>query len=141
MGKLIKKRKNIRKNAQKRINSINLIGFNPNGAKSKWPSIKKCIRDLKSNVITIQETKCVKKGELKLEGFHVFEHTRDQSEGGGVAICINDYLNPVFICDGGSKAEAITVEFKVNKMSLNLTSAYGPQESSLLQKRCIFGSI
>ena len=42
----------------------------------------------------MQETKCSEYGQLKLDGFYIYEHLRSNREGGGVALCASKELNP-----------------------------------------------
>ena len=117
-----------------------MAGFNPDGAKSKLTSIRKLIRETKATIVTMQETKCSEYGQLKLDGFYTYEHLRSDREGGGVALCASKDLNPTFLCDGGDAVEAITVTIHLKGMKINVTSAYGPLENALTQKKLAFWS-
>ena len=118
----------------------NLIfaGFNPDGAKGKITTIKRFIRDTKAAVITMQETKCQQSGQINFEGFYTYEHLRSKKEGGGVAVSALKVLKPVFISEGGESVEAITIEIHVKNMAISVTSAYGPQESALIEAKTAF---
>ena len=61
-------------------------GVNANGARGKWSTIKKAIRDTGASVWLMQETKCQVEGSLKLDGFVTYEHLRSKGDGGGVAL-------------------------------------------------------
>ena len=39
------------------------------------------------------------------------------------------------MCDGGEAVEAITVAIHLKGMKVNITSAYGPLENALIQKK------
>ena len=47
-------------------------------------------------------------------------------------------LTPVFVSDGGEKAEAVTIDIHVKDMTLSAISAYGPQESATCEKKLAF---
>ena len=118
----------------------NLIfgGVNPDGARGKWPTIQKAIRDSGASVWTMQETKCKVEGKLKLDGFLTYEHLRSKGEGGGLAFMTRKDLNPAFVRDGGEGVEALTVDIHVDKMTISCTNAYGPQESDKIEKKSEF---
>ena len=63
----------------------------------------------------MQETKVSNPGQIKLDGFVVYEHTRTEKEGGGLAICALKDLNPACIRDGGETVEALTVNIHVKE--------------------------
>ena len=86
----------------------------------------------------MQETKCKIAGSLKLDGFIVYEHTRANGEGGGLALCVKKELNPAFLMDGGPEVEAMTVDIHVRQMTISCSTAYGPQENDNLQKKHLF---
>ena len=104
MKKLNKRGK--RKYAKKIVRSLLFTGFNPNGVRSKWTTIKKLIRDTKSAVITMQETKCSQVRQMNLDGYYTYQHLRSKKEGGGVALSALKELQPAFISDGGDGVEA-----------------------------------
>ena len=118
----------------------NLIfgGINPDGARGKWPTIQKAIRDSGASVWMMQETKCKVEGKLKLDGFLSYEHLRCKGDGGGLALIARKDLNPAFIRDVGEEVEALTVDIHVDKMTISCTTAYGPQESDKLEKKLEF---
>ena len=120
------------------MKSLIFAGFNPNGYKSKVTTIKKFIRETKSAIVTMQETKCSQVGQINLDGFHTYEHIRSNKEGGGVALSACKDLQPTFISDGGEGVEAITVDIHLKEISISVISAYGPQESDCIEKKTMF---
>ena len=101
--KIVKNRnKRGKRNSAKHVlKKLIVSGFNPNGAKSKWTTIKKFIRDTQSAVITMQETKCTQVGLINLDGYYTYEHVRSSKEGGGIAISALKQLHPAFVSNGG----------------------------------------
>ena len=51
-------------------------------------------------------------------------------DGGGVALSAIKDLNPVYVCDGGENAEAVTIDIHLKTMAISVTSAYGPQNNA-----------
>ena len=86
----------------------------------------------------MQETKVPQPGKIKIDGFIVYEHSRIDKEGGGLALCVIKDLNPAFIRDGGELVEALTVNIHVKNITISCNTAYGPQESSLIEKKNAF---
>ena len=110
-------------------------GINPDGVLSKITTIRKAIREIGAGVWMMQETKVSQPGKIKIDGFIIYEHTRTEKEGGGLAICALKSLNPAFIRDGGEVVEALTVNIHVKNITISCNTAYGPQESSHIQKK------
>ena len=105
-------------------------GANINGAKSKWKSWKKVIKDTKANVFFVQETKCDQANTLKMDGFIIFDKVRINKGGGGVAIAAKRELNPVLVSEADGDIDAITIDINTKNISIACTSAYGPQNSA-----------
>ena len=70
-------------------------GVNPDGAKGKFATIKKAVKDTGASVWTMQETKCRTEGKLKMDGFITYEHLRSNGGGGGLALSARTELNPL----------------------------------------------
>ena len=67
----------------------------------------------------IQETHFMKEGLIKLKNisnFQIFEKLRENKFGGGLAIGALDNLNPIWLGDGGSEVEAMSIQICVQKM-------------------------
>ena len=133
-----KKKRGRRNSAKHVLKKVIFSGFNPNGAKSKWTTIKKFIRDTMSSVITMQETKWTQVGQINLDGYYTYEHVRSSKEGGGISISALKQLHPAFVSNGGEEAEAITIDIHVQNMEITITSAYGPHESDTSEKKNAF---
>ena len=81
-----------------------VLGVNVNGIRGKWASFKNVISNIKPLVWNIQETKCMKEGGLKLNGFRVFEQVRTKQDGGvGLALGCSIKLSPVLTRYGGDQ--------------------------------------
>ena len=103
------------------------LGVNANGIRGKWSSFKNVISKIKPLIWSIQETKCMREGGLKLNGYRVFEHVRiNKDSGGGLALGCSINLSPVLTRNGGDEVEAMTVNIRIQKMNVLCCTAYGP---------------
>ena len=98
-------------------------GKNPAGARLKWPTWKKIIRQSKVCLWTLQETKCSELNKLKMDNFIIYEKVRNMREGGGVAIGAKKDLNPVLTAEGHDEIEAISIDIHPSKIIISCTSA------------------
>ena len=80
--------------------------------KKKVLSLKYFITHLDIGVFTLQETKFVKKGNLKIFDFEIFEAYR-KKEGGGTMIGAHKSLEPILIQEYSDEFELLIVEIKV----------------------------
>ena len=113
-------------------------GVNPAGARSKWPTWKKIIRQSNASLWTMQETKCSQANQLKMDDFIIYEKVRSMREGGGVAIAAKKALNPVLIAEGNEEVEAISIDIHPSNIKISCTSAYGPQLRDSLTRKTKF---
>ena len=86
----------------------------------------------------MQETKASQAGQINLDWYFTYEVIRSNKEGGCFAISALNNLCPAFVRDGGDNAEAVTIDVHVRNMTIYITSAYGPQESALIEKKTNF---
>ena len=80
-------------------------------------------------MITLQETKLKKIGQIKLPGYQIFELLREHKGGGGLLTAVGETLTPVLISTGNNDAEILTVQIKINNIDVRIVNAYGPQET------------
>lgn len=125
-------KKNKRKNNEKNIN-LTIIGANANGLKAKKESLFNIINEIKPSIITIQETKLRKSGQIKIPGYQNFERVRTGISGGGLLTSVLEDLNPVLIATSNDEAEIITVEANLGTERIRVINAYGPQEDDETQ--------
>ena len=115
------------------------VGNNIAGAKSKWASVKRWIRMKTPAILSLQETKFQSAGKHNLDGYFTYEHLRtEKTAGGGILMAVQKELCPSLVRDGGEEVEALTVDIFVKKMSISCTTAYGPQENDLKEKKVFF---
>ena len=137
--KIIGKIRRGKRSNQKRVSQMLIFaGVSPAGARSKWTTWKKIIRQSDASLWTMQETKCSQANQLKMDDFIIYEKVRDTKEGGGVAIAAKKVLNPVLISEGEDDIETISIDIHPSKMVISCTSAYGPQQRDSLEKKSRF---
>ena len=119
--------------------SFSIFSGNSNGLKSKLFSLDNIVSDLRPAVIGIQETHFQKNGQIKipsLKNYQVYEHLRNDKSGGGLALCVINDLDPVWIRNGGNSVEALTVCVEAGKgIKIRITNAYGPQDYDDIDKK------
>ena len=95
------------------------------------------VRDVKANLVTIQETHCRRKGKIQIEDFIIFEAIR-KAKGGGTMIASHKDFGPKLIQEYEDDFELLVIEIKVEKKEIQVISGYGPQENWLEEKRMPF---
>ena len=134
-AKPVIKRRGKRVSQKHKLEKLIFAGVNPAGARSKWPTWKKVIRESGANIWTMQETKCVQNNQLKMDDFVIYEKVRGVREGGGIAIAAKKDLNPVLLAEGEDDVEAISIDIHPAKIVISCTSAYGPQQRDSASKK------
>ena len=110
---------------------MTLIAINCNGLNSKWQSFNKILHGLHPCAFFLQETKLPQKQLFKLNTneYVIFRLERELSGSGGLALGVNQDLNPILIRLGTDQAEAISVKININKFEVRLVVGYGAQEN------------
>ena len=111
--------------------SVSIMGINVNGLHGKLDSLKSNIEYFKPSIVTIQETKHKKPGKVQINGYQNFERVREDKEGGGVMILVENVLEPVLTHVGVDGNEILSVDVNVDpigKRKLRIINGYGPQE-------------
>ena len=90
-----------RKKAKFNVKSqtLTVVGTNAGGLNLKRESLFSLINQLRPSIITIQETKFMFYGSLKIPGYEIFENLRKDNMGGGLLTAALVDLNPVVITD------------------------------------------
>ena len=95
------------------------MGVNAGGLRPKLLTFKKILNELKPSVFLIEETKYKDEGKMKIENYLIFELVRKSRDGGGgLALGCLKELNPVWLRDGGSDIEALSVVISVREMKI-----------------------
>ena len=120
------KRGNGRKN-KKFKKKFKIWGSNANGIISKQDSLKDFLDIEKPSCFFIQETKCTRIGQVKVDGYQMFDTVRKKSGGGGgilIGIQNEEFSNPIVICQGEENVEILVVQIKIGGMSVRLSVSY-----------------
>ena len=118
---------------------MKFLGVNAAGAKSKWATFKKAIKETNTSIWFMQETKSTSINQLKMENYIIYEKVRDNGTGGGgVAIDAVREINPVLLSEGENNVEAITIDIHPKNLTISCVSAYGPQENHPMEKKTNF---
>ena len=107
---------------------LSIVGTNSAGLTSKKESLYSLINIIKPSIITIQETKHTKIGNIKIPGYQNFERLRKGKSGGGLLTSIIDDLDPVLIDTADDDIEMMTVEVNIGTEKIRIVNGYGPQE-------------
>ena len=105
--------------------------------KRKVESLKYHLKHLNIGAFTLQETRFVKRGKLKIYGFEIFEAIRNK-EGGGTMIGAHKSLKPILIHEYSEEFELLIVEVDIGGKGVRIMSGYGPQETWAVEKRMQF---
>ena len=106
-----------------------ILGTNANGLLGKQESWKNAVNNFKPSIITVQETKINRMGQIKLKGYQIFENIRTVGKGGGLLTAVDEDMFPVLTSTGeNDEAEFITVQVKAGNHDIRIINAYGPQE-------------
>ena len=135
-GKRSKKNRLIK---NKKRFKFSIMGNNTAGLKSKKDSLSHIIKVLDfPSCITLQETKFISRGNIKLDNYDIFEKVRTDKGGGGLLTAVDQNLDPAEVECSNSEVEILIVQCQVNNMKMRIINCYGPQESDSELKRLEF---
>ena len=131
-----------RKTAKVVNKSLIFAGVYPAGARAKWNTWRKVIRQSQATAWTLQETQCIQVNSLKMDDLDLDLDldfiVRESKGGGGVAIAAKKDLNPVLILEGDKDVEAITIDIHPKNLVISCNSAYGQQQKENIEKKSTF---
>ena len=106
--------------------------YSTNGAgvvKGKAESLRSEVEATSANIVTIQETHSLSKGQVKMpRGFVIFEAIR-KAKHGGTLCAIREELSPKLVEEYNEPFELLVVEVEVNEKSIRIITGCGPQEN------------
>ena len=114
------------------------MGVNAAGISSKLKSFKQVVNSLKPSIIFVEESKLKSQGKFKLNKFVIYELNRKNKNGGGLAICVLEELQPVWISEGDDNSEYLVVEVDISGFKIRCAGGYGPQENVNMDKKKAF---
>ena len=115
------------------MHSVKFYGINAAGIKSKQKSFENVLNRIKPQVWTIQETKLKPNETIKCEAldhYQVYYLSRQESQGGGLALGVLKELESTLIREGDDNTEILSVQVVVGDISIRVVSGYGPQENA-----------
>ena len=86
----------------------------------------------------LQETKLKPNETIEcasLNEYQVYHLSRQESQGGGIALGVDRNLKSTLIKEGTDETEALSVKVFLDKMEVRAITAYGPQENALKEKK------
>ena len=110
---------------------------------SKIDSFEKLLCDEQPSVFCIQESKLKKANQIKTEStkkFIIYELNRKDKGGGGLCIGVLKDLHPVWVAQGDSEVEVLSVEIWGDDFPVRIVTAYGPQLYDNVEKKQKFWS-
>ena len=131
------------KGKNKVINNFSVISVNINGVCSKLASLEYVVNTFSPSVFCLQETKVQKPGKIRFEGaqnYVIYELTRKNKTGGGLAIGVKKDLEPGWAGEGDNETEVLVVQLTVGDMKLRVLCGYGPQETDSADRKALFWS-
>ena len=90
------------------------MGVNCAGLRSKLVTFRKVMTELNPSVFFVQETKLKEQGKIRLNDYTIFEKLRKtRKNGGGLAIECKSELNPIWVREGDSDVETLSIDIFV----------------------------
>ena len=118
--------------------SFKIFGINAAGIKSKLKSFNEILNKISPQIWMLQETKLKPNERITCEAakaFQIFYLSRQNSQGGGLAMGVLKSLESTLIREGDDDTEAISVQVVFDEISVRTVLAYGPQENALKAKK------
>ena len=118
--------------------SLKLFGINAAGINSKIKSFDEVIFRLKPHIWMLEETKLKPHETIRggsLDDFQIYYLSRQNSQGGGIAIGINKHLESTLFNSGNDETEILSVLVAVGNVPIRIIVAYGVQENASKEKK------
>jgi hypothetical protein len=128
-----KKRKRMEIRKTHKSAHLRIMGVNAAGIKCKLASMDNILKRLQPQIWTVQETKLKPNETMKLEAANIYQIyylSRQDSQGGGLAIGINKDIESALVREGDDDVEALVVQVVLGDISVRIIVAYGPQENA-----------
>ena len=131
----------MKRNNKKKNKILKFFGINAAGIKSKLHSFNQILINLKPHIWMIEETKLKPHEQIKcgsINDFQVYYLSRQESQGGGIALGVHKSLESTFINGGNDNTEAISLLVVVGNMPIRIIVGYGVQENASKEKKDSF---
>ena len=106
---------------------MKIFGVNSAGIKSKLKSFDDILTRICPQIWMLQETKLKPNEQIKCDSvkdFQVFYLSRQESQGGGLAIGVTKDLESTLIREGDDQTEALSVEVRVDDFPIRVITAF-----------------
>jgi hypothetical protein len=116
---------------------LKLFGINSAGIKCKLESFNEVLSTLKPHIWMLEETKLKPHEDIKggmLSDFQVYYLSRQKSQGGGIALGVNESLEFTLLNEGDDETEVISVLVVVGDIPIRVIVGYGVQENASKEK-------
>ena len=120
-----------------------MVGVNCAGLTNKLNSLDYLLSNIQPTVFFIQETKQRRQGKIKTENsknYQIFELTRKNLNGGGLAIGAVHDVEPVWISEGDDEVEVLVIQIRLGDIYVRCLAGYGPQEKDPSERKLSFWS-
>ena len=104
--KIPMRKRNIKRTKKHENRNLRIFGVNAAGIKSKIESFNKVLCDLKPHIWIVEGTKLKPHETIKgesLDEFQVFYFSRQNMQGGGLALCVSKIFESTFINEGNDE--------------------------------------
>ena len=121
--------------------NLRIIGVNAAGINSKKESFNDILKRLKPHIWCLQETKLKPKNTIKcdeIKNFQPYYLTRQNSDGGGLAVGVDKEMESTLLREGDDEIEALVILVDMGILKVRFITAYGPQESALKERKIKF---
>ena len=128
----------LKRNRITKSKTLKIFGINAAGIKSKTDSFNEILSRVKPEIWMMEETKLKDNEHIKCEAlkdFQVYYKSRQESQGGGLAIGVNKNLESTFINEGDEETEVMSIVVDVGKVRIRVLVGYGVQENAPKEKK------
>ena len=136
------RRKRCQKRKSKLISTtLKIFAANAAGIKSKYKSFENVLTSLKPQIFMLQETKLTVNEVIKCEAskdFQVYYLNRQNRQGGGLAVGIENNIESTLIREGDDNIEALSIQIILKQLPVRIIVGYGPQENDNIDKKTQF---
>ena len=118
-----------------------MFGINSAGIKCKINSFNDVLNRLKPHIWMVEETKLKPHETIKcgaVGDFQVFYLSRQESQGGGLALGVNKMFESTLINQGDDETEVLSVLVIVGNIPIRIIVGYGVQENASKEKKVKF---
>ena len=132
------RKRGMKRNKNLKSKILKVFGINAAGIKSKMDSFNEVLSVLKPQIWMVEETKLKPHENIRcgnLSDFQVFYLSRQESQGGGLALGVNKMFEST---SGDDETEVLSVLVIVGNIPIRIIVGYGVQENASKEKKVKF---